>query len=134
LQEAGQHAAALEQFEAMLHLPGAEVQALVGKAHVLAVCGRTTEARECVDRLLALAGERYVSAYFFAEIHAGLGETEEALRWLDRAREERAVPMISIQVNPKFDPLREHADFQAIVRRIGLWDAQPDGRRAPSPK
>ena len=122
LQEAGQHAAALEQFEAMLHLPGAEVQALVGKAHALAVCGRTKEARECMDRLLALAGERYVSAYFFAEIHAGLGEPEEAIRWLDRACEERAVPMISIQVNPKFDPLREHADFQAIVRRIGLWD------------
>ena len=122
LQEAGQQAAALEQFEAMLHLPGAEVQALVGKAHVLAVCDRTKEARACLDRLRALARERYVSAYFFAEIHAGLGEVEEAIRWIDRGCEERAVPMISIQVNPKFDPLREHADFQAIVRRIGLWD------------
>jgi hypothetical protein len=30
--------------------------------------------------------------------------------------------MISLQVNPKFDRLREHADFQAIVRRIGLWN------------
>lgn len=122
LQETGQHAAALEQFEAMLHLPGAEVQALVGKAHALAVCGRTKDARECLDRLRALARERYVSAYFFAEIHAGLDETEEAIRWLDRAYEERAVPMISLQVNPKFDPLRDHADFQAIVRRMGLWD------------
>ena len=84
--------------------------------------GVMKEARECLDRLHALARERYVSAYFFAEIHAGLGENEEAIRWLDRACEERAVPMISIQVNPKFDRLREHADFQAIVRRIGLWD------------
>jgi hypothetical protein len=31
------------------------------------------------------------------------------------------VPMISLQVNPKFDCLREHAEFQAIVRRVGLW-------------
>jgi tetratricopeptide (TPR) repeat protein len=122
LQEASQHAAALEQFEAMLYLPGAEVQALVGKAHALAVCGRTQEARECLGRLRALASERYVSAYFLAEIHAGLGETAEAIRWLDLAYEERAVPMISLKVNPKFDALREHADFQAIARRMGLWD------------
>jgi TolB-like protein/Tfp pilus assembly protein PilF len=121
LQEAGQHAEALEQFEAMLQLPNAEVQALVSKAHLLAVSGRAQEARECLDRLRALASERYVSAYFLAEIHAGLGETDEAMRWLERAREERAVPMISLQVNPKFDCLREHAEFQAIVRRVGLW-------------
>ena len=131
LQEAGQQAAALEQFEAMLHLPGAEVQALAGKAHVLAVTGCAKESRACVDRLHALARERYVSAYFFAEIHAGLGETEEAIRWLDRACEERAVPMTSLQVNPRFDALREHAGFQAIVRRMGLWDTQPDRTRAP---
>jgi tetratricopeptide (TPR) repeat protein len=129
LEEAGQHAAALEQFETMLRSPAAEVQALVGKAHVLAVSGRAKEARECLDRLLALARERYVSAYFFAEIHAGLGEHDEAIRWLDRAREERAVPMISLQVNPKFDRLREHAGFQSIVRRVGLWDPQPDRSR-----
>ncbi len=122
LQEAGQPAQALEQYEAMLQLPGAEVQALVGKANVLAGCGRVKEARECLDRLHALARERYVSAFFIAEIHASLGETEEAIRWLERASDERAVPMISLQVNPKFDRLREHADFQAIVRRIGLWD------------
>ncbi len=83
---------ALEQYEAMLQLPGAEVQALVGKAHVLAVCGRVKEARECLDRLHVLARERYVSAYFFAEIHAGLGETEEAIRWLDRRRRRTRSP------------------------------------------
>jgi TolB-like protein/Tfp pilus assembly protein PilF len=122
LQEIAQHAEALEQCEAMLHLPGAEVQALVCKANVLAVSGQGKSARECLERLHALAGQRYVSAYFLAEIHAGLGEAEAAIRWLDRACEERAVPMISLQVNPKFDRLREHAGFQAIVRRMGLWE------------
>ena len=39
--------------------------------------------------------------------------------------------MISLQVNPKFDRLREHADFQAIVRRVGLWNAQPARGRGP---
>ena len=134
LQEAGQLSEALEQFETILHFSGAEVQALAGKAHVLAVCGRAAEARDCLNRLLALARDRYVSAYFAAEIHAGLGETEEAIRWLERAMEERAVPMISLQVNPKFDGLREHAGFDLIVRRMGLWDTPPVRRGEPSPK
>jgi hypothetical protein len=80
------------------------------------------EAREYLDRLHVLARERYVSAFFIAEIHASLGESDEAIRWLVQATDERAVPMISLQVNPKFDRLREHPDFQAIVRRIGLWN------------
>jgi TolB-like protein/Flp pilus assembly protein TadD len=122
LQEAGQFAQALEQCEAMLQLPGAEVQALVGKGNAFAAWGRVKEARECLDRLRALAREHYVSAYFLAEIHAGLGEAEDAIQWLDRACEERAVPVISLQVNPKFDCLRRHAGFQAIVHRVGLWD------------
>lgn len=127
LHEAGHYAAALEQSEAILALPGAEVQALVGKAHVLAATGRVAEARECMDRLRALARERYVSAYFLAEIHAGLGEADEAIRLLEQACEERAVPLISLQANPKFDRLRGLAEFQAIVRRVGLWDVQPNG-------
>jgi tetratricopeptide (TPR) repeat protein len=131
LELAGRHAEALDQYETMLRLPGAEVQALVGKAQVLAVTGREKEARECLARLHALARERYVSAYFFGEIHAALGEAEAAIRWLDVACEERAVPMISLWVNPKFDRLREHAGFQAIVSRVGLWNAHSDRRRAP---
>lgn len=122
LQEAGQHAQALEQYEAMLQLPGAEVQALVGKGNVLAARGRVQEARACLDQLRGLARERYVSAYFLAEIHAALGEAEEAIRCLEQAGEERAVPMISLLVNPRFDRLREHAGFQAIVHRMGLWE------------
>ena len=134
LHEAGHYVAALEQSEAILALPGAEVQALVGKAHVLAATGRVEGARECMDRLRALARERYVSAYFLAEIHAALGEAEEAVSLLEQACEERAVPLISLQANPKFDRLREHAGFRTIVRRVGLWDAQEDGSRASSAK
>jgi hypothetical protein len=42
--------------------------------------------------------------------------------------------MISLQVNPKFDRLRQHAGFESIVRRMGLWDALPGRSSAPSPK
>jgi hypothetical protein len=31
--------------------------------------------------------------------------------------------MVSLPVNPKFDALRDHAGFQTLVRRVGLWSA-----------
>jgi TolB-like protein/thioredoxin-like negative regulator of GroEL len=121
LQEAGRHGDALSQFDAMLGIHGGAAHALIGKAHLLAVTARQQEAREILSRLHALAREHYVSAYFFAEIHAGLGEPDEALRCLNRAYDERAGTMISLQTNPKFDCLRDRAEFQALVRRVGLW-------------
>jgi TolB-like protein len=123
LQEVGRHDDALSQFEAMFGIQGGEVLALVGKAHLLAVSGGRQEAREILLRLHALSREHYVSAYFFAEIHAGLGEADEALHWLDQACDERAVPMVSLPVNPKFDGLRDHPAFGALVRRVGLWNS-----------
>jgi len=123
LQEVGCHDEASSQFDAMLGIEGGEVLALVGKAHLLAVSGRWQGAREILARLHVLSREHYVSAYFFAEIHAGLDEPDEALHWLDQACDERAQPMVSLTMNPKFDGLRDHAAFQALIRRVGLWKA-----------
>lgn len=121
LQGVGRREEAADQFDVMLDIEGGEVLALVGKCHLLAVSDGRQAARELLARLHLLAPEHYISAYFFAEIHAGLDEPEEALRWLDRACEERAWPMVSLPMNPKFDVLREHAAFRALVRRVGLW-------------
>lgn len=121
LQEVGRHDEACSEYNAMLGIEGGEVLALVGKAHLLAVGGRRAGARDILSRLHVLSREHYVSAYFFAEIHAGLREPDEALRWLNQAYDERALPMVSLPMNPKFDGLRDHAAFRALVRRVGLW-------------
>jgi eukaryotic-like serine/threonine-protein kinase len=127
LEAAGRADEALAQYDAMLALPKAEMHALVGKAHLLATLGRRDDARELLGRLKAMAQDRYVSAYYFAEVHAGLGEAREALDWLDAACEERPVMMISLRANLKFDALRDHPRFREIERRVGIWD---DGQGA----
>jgi len=123
LQDVNRFEEAFSQFDAMLGIEGGEVLALVGKAHLLAVSGRRQAAREILARLHVLSRVHYISAYFFAEIHAGLDEPDEALRWLDQACDERALPMVSLPMNPKFDGLHENAAFPALVRRVGLWNA-----------
>ena len=96
------------------------MHALVGKGHLLAALGQHEEARQILDRLTQMAGERYVSAYYFAEIHAALGERNAALDSLEAACEERPVMMISLRTNPKFDRLRAEPRFRALERRVGL--------------
>jgi len=102
-------------------MPRADVHGLVGKGHLLATTGRKREAHEILQRLLKMGQARYVSAYYIAEIHTGLGDHEEALSWLEKAYEERPVMMISLRHNPKFDGLRLDPRFQALERRVGLW-------------
>jgi TolB-like protein/lipoprotein NlpI len=49
-----------------------------------------------------------------------LGEKEEALYWLEKAYEDHTRDLIYLNVEPQYDPIRDHPRFQEIVRRIGL--------------
>ena len=53
-----------------------------------------------------------------ALIYVGLGEPDQAMKWLDKAYDARFNP--SILIRPAFDPLRSDARFQELSRRIGL--------------
>jgi hypothetical protein len=100
---------------------GAEVQAIVGAACGLALGGRTTEANAQIDELLILSKQRYVSAYFFAEIFASLGDVAQSIEWLHQAYDERALLMPSLRNNPRFDRLRSDPRFKAIELQVGFW-------------
>lgn len=96
---------------------------LTFKAHLgyaLALAGRRTEAEEFNAELKELARERYVSSYYFAMIHLGLDETDEAFACLERAYEERSGFMAFIKVEPMLDPLRSDPRFIDLEHRIGL--------------
>src|SRR5205814_5931061 len=67
-----------------------KARALNDDPAVLGVLGRAyglssnkMEAEKILDQLKKLSRERYVSAYSFALIYLGLGDKEEALRWLE---------------------------------------------------
>jgi hypothetical protein len=69
------------------------------------------------------AKHRYVSAYYFAIIHLGLGELDEAFKGLEMAYEERSGFMPFLQVDPIVDGLRGDSRFADLLSRIGLESA-----------
>jgi DNA-binding winged helix-turn-helix (wHTH) protein/tetratricopeptide (TPR) repeat protein len=87
----------------------------------LALSGRRAEALAELDRVLKLSTQRYISAVDIASIYAGLGDTDNAIAWLDRALQQRAPTLGWLAQNPTFDGLHGDPRFAALVDRVGLW-------------
>ncbi len=86
----------------------------------LAADGKPDEARAVLERIKAIAGRAYVSPTSLVWVNAGLGEYDEALRWIERAIDERDSFIIPIKTYPCLDPLRGDPRFQAHIRKMNL--------------
>ena len=117
---AGDHEKGLAELEraASLSSEGTLFYAQLGEAYGLA--GKEEEARAVLRKMRALAQERYVSPYHFAYVHAGLGEKEEALDWLEKAYQERAGAIYGIKGSFLFQNLQGHPRFQALLKKMNL--------------
>ena len=82
-----------------------------GEPHVVAALGHLEKSRARLEQLAELSLTRDVSAVHFATIHVALGELDEAMRWLDRAAEDRSGWLVYLRTEPRFDPLRGHAGW-----------------------
>jgi tetratricopeptide (TPR) repeat protein len=93
------------------------VLALLGNAY--ARSGNRTEALKILDQLKELSGQRYVNAYSFALVYLGLGDKEEALRWLEQSYQDRAGSDVGwIRVDSLVNPLRDDPRFEALAEKI----------------
>jgi adenylate cyclase len=115
----GQWPEAVEQFTITRQLDQC-AETLVGLGYVFGLSGNSNEARQTLAELKALRQERYVQPVNIALVHAGLGEKDEALAWLDQACEEHAQWFSEVKVDPAFDPLRSDARFADLLKRVGL--------------
>ncbi len=118
--QAGEQEEAAREFQHAVQASGGSPLALAALAYAEARAGRRTEARGLLSRLRQSARSRHVPAIYFAGVYAGLGDKDQAFRWLDKAYEERSDYLIFLQIEPTFDPLRDDPRFQALVRRLKL--------------
>jgi hypothetical protein len=64
--------------------------------------------------------QRYICPYEIATTYLGLGQKEEAFRWLDKAYEVRSMCMMWLKVDPPLYPIRSDPRFADLVRRVGF--------------
>ena len=91
-------------------------------AYAHAAAGEKDEARRLLRQLRGRADaedEEYVSPRLFVPALAELGDTGEALRWLERACDERSY-FLSLKTDPRFDSLRGEPRFEDVLARMGV--------------
>jgi hypothetical protein len=93
--------------------------------------GRPAEARRAPVQLDALASTAYVSPIHRAWVHIGLGESDAAFEWLDRAIDARDPHVLHLPVKPHYDSLRRDARFGALMSKLRLPAAASAGSRLP---
>jgi tetratricopeptide (TPR) repeat protein len=119
-EQKGQYDRAIAAFKRAVSLSGRGLNFVAHLGRAWALAGRRVEAQVVLDELHEAASRRYVSSYFFAIVHFGLGETDRGFEFLDRAYEERAGFLAFLCVEPLFDSVREDPRFEDLCRRVGL--------------
>jgi len=115
----GEHDKALEILRRAVELSENEDPVILSAlAHALAVAGDVAEARQTLEELQQSEQRRYISAGCVAAIYAGLGETDLAFAWLEKAHENRDIELIWLKVSPLYDPLRHDSRFRNLVHRV----------------
>ncbi|HEX8881582.1 MAG TPA: hypothetical protein VF749_16190, partial [Candidatus Acidoferrum sp.] len=88
--------------------------------YLAGVLGHTDQAHSVIDDLRSRREKGYAPALPIARTYVGLGETAEALRWLDTALAERDPFLGSLMVFPAYDAIRDQPGFGRLARELKL--------------
>lgn len=97
--------------------------------YYLGYAGQREEAETILEELLALSGKEWVSAYAIATVYSGLGETDAAFEWLEKAYQARESWITYLIADARIDPLREDPRYGDLLRRVGLPDVAPESAK-----
>ncbi len=85
--------------------------------------GRRQEAEAELKTLLEASERTFVPPFYIASVYVGLGDADQAFRWLERAYQDRSGYLFEVKVDPMFDPLRSDPRFRDLLRRLGFPNA-----------
>ncbi len=109
---------AVAELQKAVQLSGGSPTCIANLARAYVVSGKRSEAVKLLSDLKKRSNPGYSHASEIAMIYASLGDTDQAMNWLEKGYEERFNP--GVLLRPGFDPLRSDSRFQNLVHRIGL--------------
>jgi tetratricopeptide (TPR) repeat protein len=87
--------------------------------HALGVTGARDEGRKVLAEIQDLSQTRYVPPDYIAVVYEGLGDRDQALKWYEKAVEERSVNFWVLS-DQRLDAIRSDPRFHNLMRRMGL--------------
>lgn len=88
--------------------------------YVYALAGRREEARNVLARLRKQTAQGEGDPFSIALVHTGLGDKEQALAWLERARAVRYPWLTELNADPVWDSLRDQPRFARLVAQTNI--------------
>lgn len=122
----GQKQQSFEYLQAILKLEGYSPQKLAIAHNEFEIGGLAA-----VNRWLLEAEQessnigQYTPPLSWARYAIVAGEYDNAITLLYKALEKRQLELLWVNVDPKYDPLRKHPDFVALIKKIGLDKQAP---------
>ncbi|HEY6455038.1 MAG TPA: hypothetical protein VIY90_07090 [Steroidobacteraceae bacterium] len=115
-----QYTRALQDFSLAHRYSDGNTEALGLRGYTLGISGQIAQARRVLRALEVQSRRRYVPPVHRALVLLGMGERAGLLDALTEAVEERDVRLTFLAIEPRWNPLRAHVQFEAIRRRVGL--------------
>ncbi len=113
---------AISELEEAVRRFNRSIQAVAALGHAYAVSGRREAAMRLIEELKGWSERGCDPLASIALVHAGLGQNDEAMRWLEKAYQARSGWLIALglKVDPRWGALRSDARFEDLLRRIGF--------------
>ena len=118
----GTFADAIRELEEAIRLSGGAPVYVMELARTHAAAGDPGRARAIIADLekTAKASGVEIAPVMYASVHAALGEKDRALQLLDQGSRNPVPSMLWLNVDPRFDSVRDDPRFAAIVSRLGI--------------
>ncbi len=101
-------------------------------AYVQAAAGDRRAALKVLRELRRTAATRYVCPYEIGIAYSGLGDPDEAFRWMEKAVVDRADCLVMLAAEPWAKGMRKDHRFNDLLRRMGLHTiAESNNRSRP---
>jgi serine/threonine-protein kinase len=84
------------------------------------LAGRKKEAQAVIDYLVQKSKRQYIWPCIIAVPYIGLGDKDKALEWLEKGFQEHDYWIAQLQVDRRFNPLRNDPRFQDLLRRMNF--------------
>jgi len=119
-EQKGMHAQAQAAFQKILAFAPDDPAVLALIGHDYALSGQRAEAAQVITRLKNLSTRRYVPSLYEALIYTGLGDKNEAFRFMEAAFSERTEYLVYLGAEPLADPLRDDPRLSDLMKRVGV--------------
>jgi DNA-binding winged helix-turn-helix (wHTH) protein/TolB-like protein/Tfp pilus assembly protein PilF len=116
----GNHQNAIEEFQKAVDLTHGDPVARAYLARGYAFAGEREKSQQLIGDLEKLAKTQYIPDTEVAADYAALGDSQQALQWLDRSYEERASALPYLKIDRAYDSLRSDSPYTDLLHRLNL--------------